>query len=659
MTNNQSRAKGSRWKNIKSKTWLMIGGVALLLLALAATAVYFYSFREFEPPVYAFASARSGNGDIFILDREGQLQNLTPNPQADWDPSWSPDGARLAFTSHRSGNSDIWLLDLAEGEGAEPRNLTEHLDWDYGATWSNTGQSIAFVSERDGDPEIFVQNLETDTALQLTFNEEMDRLPAWSPDGKLIAFAAIRGGMEQIHLVRPDGTDEQVATPPPLQGTAPAWSPDSQRLAFVGWDSENRAGIYLIGPNIEDIEKIYEVQGWLGSLNWSADGQWLTFTTWENGNHEIYALPITGGIPIRLTFDQAWDDFLAVNPKTSFTPASEGGIAQAAPANKLPPRVDFAAGVNIADLSLAYLISDLGFDWGKGYLNWATVEPEPGQFRWVDPDNIVKAFSDQEAKILMRIHGTPAWARPQGSALSHPPEDMAAFGKFMTAVALRYKGKVAAYEIWNEPNLTYEWGNLSPDPALYTKMLKTAYTAIKAVDPEALVISGGLATTGEGSPTAYGDLAFLEGMYQAGAKGYFDALGSHPYSFGKAPAEVDPWGLSFSRVVEQYEVMSRHGDGATPVWITELGWAVENQWDLGEHEKYAVTEEQQAQYLAEAYLKARQEWPFVQAIFLFNLDFSTVSWYPAAEPMRWFAILNPDRTPRPAYIELRRTMRTP
>ena len=105
--------------------------------------------------------------------------------------------------------------------------------------------------------------------------------------------------------------------------------------------------------------------------------------------------------------------------------------------------------------------------------------------------------------------------------------------------------------------------------------------------------------------------------------------------------------------------MSQYGDSATPVWITELGWALESQWDLGEHEKYAVTEEQQALYLAEAYLKAQQEWPFVQAIFLFNLDFSTVSWYPAAEPMRWFAILNPDRTPRPAYIELRRTMHTP
>jgi hypothetical protein len=70
-----------------------------------------------------------------------------------------------------------------------------------------------------------------------------------------------------------------------------------------------------------------------------------------------------------------------------------------------------------------------------------------------------------------------------------------------------------------------------------------------------------------------------------------------------------------------------------------------------------VTPEQQADYLNRAYTKAQREWPFVKALFLFNLDFSTVPWYPAAEPMRWYAILNPDRTPRPAYTELRQMMR--
>ncbi len=636
---------------------ILTGGGILLLLTIALGLLYFYTTKQPSLPIFAFASDRSGAGDIFVLDRSGQIRNVTNHPSADWNPAWSPNGSMLAFTSHRTGNSDIWLLNLLKTNGeAQPRNLSNHPGWDYSPTWSPSGQSVAFVSERDGDPEIFVQNLESDTALQITFNDDMDRLPAWSPDGKLIAFAAVRDGVEKIHLIRPDGTDEHTATPHPLMGTAPAWSPDSKRLAFIGWDEENRGGIYIIGPNVDDLERIYQSAGWLGSLGWSADGDWLTFTSWVSGNHEVYAMQAAGGNPTRLTINEAWDDFLVINPGSTFSTTPQEGIAQAAPAHKLPPNPHLVTGVNLADLSMAYLINDLGFGWGKGFVNWGTVEPEPGEFRWVDPDNVIDAMGDQEVKILMRVHGTPEWARPPESHLSHPPNNMADFANFLTILATRYKGQVAAYEIWNEPNLNYEWGYLPPDPAAYTEMLKTAYTAIKAVDPDALIITGGLSTTGNGSPTAYGDLDFLQGMYDAGAKGYFDAFGSHPYAFGRSPDEVDPWGLSLSRVQEQHQVMVANGDAHTPIWITEIGWALQTDWDLGEHQNISVTQEQQAQYLTETYANMKQKWPFVDAIFLFNLDFSAVPWYTASEPMRWYAILNPDRTPRPAYIMLRQTM---
>jgi WD40 repeat protein len=637
----------------------LAGIVIILFLAILGLSAC-YSEEETARFTYAFASDRTGAGDIFALDQAGQLANLTNHPGADWNPVWSPDGGMLAFTSHRSGDSDIWLLDVRQTDQAlAPRNLTNDPSWDYSPTWSPSGQSVAFVSERDGDAEIFVQHLEGDTAIQLTFNNEMDRLPAWSPDGKYIAFAAVRNGVEKIYRVRPDGTDEQVVTPHPLRGTSPAWSPDSQRLAFIGWNEQDVPGIYIIGPEVDDLERLYQSKAWLGSLHWSADDQWFTFTSWQAGNHELYALKAGGGQPVRVTLDEAWDDFLAINPKSTFTTPSLAGVVQAAPALKLPPaNANFATGVNLADLGMAYLVNDMGFDWAKGYVNWGTVEPEPGDLRWVDPDNIVEAYGAQQIKILMRVHGTPVWARPADTALSHPPTEMADFANFMTALAERYKGRVAAYEIWNEPNLDYEWGYLPPDPAAYADMLKTAYTAIKKVDPDALVISGGLATTGEGSATAYGDLAFLQGLYDAGAKGYFDAFGSHPYAYGHAPDEVDPWGLSLSRVQEQYKVMQANGDSDTPIWITETGWVLQNSWDLDEHEAIGVTQEQQAEYLVQAYAKVQSEWPFVQALFLFNLDFSTVPWYPAAEPMRWYSILNPDRTPRPAYTALRQAMRT-
>lgn len=643
---------------MSKKRLLLLSFIAVpLLVVVGLMGCYIYINRVIPPPLYAFASDRTGNGEIFVMAADEQLYNLTQSPTSDWDPVWSADGKQLAFTSLRSGDSDIWLAQPSENPADQPAfiNITRHPAWDYSPTWSPSSQSVAFVSERDGDPEIFIQHLTSPKAIQLTFNDEFDHRPVWSPDGKYIAFAAVRDGVEQIHRIRPDGTDEQIITPSPLRGTAPAWSPDSQRIAFIGWSDDGAPGIYLIGPQQYDIEQLYQGDSWLGSLAWSADGTWLTYTAWDNGNHDVMALPVDGSEPpIYLTRHPAWDDFMSINPQAYFTPPQMApNLVQAAPAHRPPPFEEVALGMNIADLSKAYLINDMGFDWAKSYVNWATVEPLKGEYIWTDPDNIVQAFGDQQLKILMRLNGTPTWNRPENTHLTHPPLDLTAYARFVTEVATRYKGQVHAYEIWNEPNLHYEWGYQTPDPVAYTALLKTAYTAIKAVDPSALVISGGLSTTGNGSEMAYGDIAFLEEMYRAGAKGYFDALGSHPYSFGLAPDVEDPDGLSLSRVAEQHAIMTQFDDGDTPIWITEVGWVLESSWDLDEHEKIGVTELDQAQYLARTYQKIEQDWPFVQGFFPFNLDFSTVTWYPAAEPMRWYAIMNPDRSPRPAYTALR------
>jgi dipeptidyl aminopeptidase/acylaminoacyl peptidase len=548
-----------------------------------------------------------------------------------------------------------------DAQGRNLRNITQHPAWDYSPAWSPDGRSLVFVSERDGDPEIFISTIdarEGQEALQLTFNDDGDRLPAWSPDGSRVAFAAVRNGVEEIHIVNADGSHERPVTAWPLKGTAPAWSPDGRRIALIGWNEEDRPGIYIVGPEPETMNLLWQGNAWMGSLSWTpgpkVNGKedWLLFTSWQDGNHEIYALPAAGGTPVRLTKNPAWDDFPALRPGLAFVPRDiETWESSSLPTNRQSEA--FLLGVNIADLAKAYLVRDLGFMWAKSYVNWETVEPEPGQFRWLDPDNIVSSFEGYDVRILMRVHGTPAWARPEGTFLSHPPDDVGDFAHFMQALATRYKGKVAAYEIWNEPNLNYEWGYLDPDPTGYTTLLQAAYRAVKTVDPETLVISGGLATTGEGSPTAMGDLAFLQGMYAAGAQGYFDALGSHPYAFGHDPDYEDGWGLSLARVVQQRQVMEANRDAATPIWITEAGWVLHTSWNLVEHEAIAVSEAEQAAYLVRAYQKVQNEWPWVEALFLFNLDFSSVPWYAAAEPMRWYAILNPDRTPRPAYTDLK------
>lgn len=616
---------------------------ALFLIAVAAGLIF-----SKNTPILAFASDGSGNGDIFIADQWGRLINITQSPTGEWDPCWSPDGERLAYTGHQTDQSDIWAM---AADGSNPINLTNHPAWDYSPAWSPDGTRIVFVSERDGDAELFVQAVGSNEAAQLTANTQQDRLPDWSPGGDKIAFASVINGAEQLYLL--DLAHGNAVWPllpnTDLSGTNPVWHPNGDRLAFVGWRSSDRISIYLIDLITRELRELYADTAWIGSLGWSANGEWLLFTGRRDTNHDLLALNVASGKVTQLTTGSAWDDFAAPRPGFSFAPRL---LTDNAPSAAAESR--FGYGVNLADLSNTYLIEDMHFNAIKGYVNRATIELKPGQFRWVDPDNVLQAAQGADANVLLRVHGTPNWARPADTPESHPPTDLDAFGAFMSALAARYRGQVIAYEIWNEPNLNYEWGYRKPNAAEYAALLQTAYRAIKAQDPDALVISAGPAPTGEGNPPeSLGDLAFIDGLYRAGTKGYFDALGSHIYAYQNSPDFADPNGIGFDRVAQQREIMLHYDDAATPVWITEMGWSLQTHWDLGEYHNQGVPQLTQAEYLRRAYQKIEAEWPWVQAAYLFNLDFSRAPWYAADEQMRWYAILNPDRTPRPAFTALR------
>lgn len=312
----------------------------------------------------------------------------------------------------------------------------------------------------------------------------------------------------------------------------------------------------------------------------------------------------------------------------------------------------------------AGLVRDAGFTWIKQVVGWRDIEgAAKGHYDWALTDRIVDDAERLGLNLLFRIDHEPLWAMASrgDSTDNGPPENPQDFGDFCHALAERYRGRVAAYQVWNEPNLAREWGGHRPSPAEYIQLLKACYVGIKTADPDALVISAGLSPTGNTLPEAVPETEYLIGMYEAGAAPYFDLLGVHAPGFMYPPeaapdevaAERDGYRFWCFRHVEDLRaIMERYGDGEKQVAVLEMGWTTDQVHP--EYAWYAVTEEQQADYLVRAFQYAKEHWsPWIGVMFVHSIadprwtENDEQYWWAITEPGWPFARL------RPAYEALR------
>lgn len=313
------------------------------------------------------------------------------------------------------------------------------------------------------------------------------------------------------------------------------------------------------------------------------------------------------------------------------------------------------------------LINDMGFTWVKQKFPWREIEGiEKGQFDWYRTDYIVEQVEKAGLKLLVRLDRQPFWSEPLDNQWQDngPPGYSADFGDFCGAVAGRYRGRIGAYQVWNEPNLDREWGLRPPDPAGYTELLKACYTAIKAADPAAIVISAGLAPTGTDSTEAMPDQKFLQGMYDAGAADYFDVLGVNapgykaPPELAPAEAEAEEYGggrwFAFRHVEDSRALMVANGDGRKQVAILEMGWTLDEV--NPEYAWHRVDEATQAAYLVRAYQYAAEHWQPWMGLMV-TIYIADWEWTPDNEQW-WWSIVLPDGTPRPAYEALKEMEKT-
>lgn len=271
---------------------------------------------------------------------------------------------------------------------------------------------------------------------------------------------------------------------------------------------------------------------------------------------------------------------------------------------------------------------------------------------WAKYDQIVDMAAERDQQLIVRLGNPPSWSRALGDEIgtNAPPDNFDDFGDFVAAVAGRYRGRVRYYQIWNEPNGNEEWGKQNVDPEAYAALLCNAYRRIKASDPTAVVLAGALTPTLANDGGNMNDLIFLERMYDAGAGNCFDVFSAQGYGLWSGPTDqrLRPTVINYPHNLFLRDVMVRHGDGAKPIWISEVGWNVAPEGVVPSFGR--VTEEQQARYTVQAYERAQAEWPWlgVNNYWFFKRPSDSErdqAWY-------YFRMMEPDFTPLPVYAAL-------
>jgi hypothetical protein len=261
-----------------------------------------------------------------------------------------------------------------------------------------------------------------------------------------------------------------------------------------------------------------------------------------------------------------------------------------------------------------------------------------GYIRMVD--FCVDEARERGLKVLVTLWMTPGWANG-GVSSRVPPANLQDYADFARWAAKRWRGRVAAWEVWNEPDPSQSFFRGSA--AQYVNLLKAAYPAFKSGDPNALVLLGG--------PSSNDD-RWVDQVYALGAKGSFDVLATHPYQgIADAPPESADDGNRwwFTHLPAVRKVMLRHGDGAKPIWFTEFGWSAHADRPGVANWQRGVTPEQQGDYLVRAMRYTQAHYPYVPVMF----------WYKErARPggdahQEGYALLNSNLSERPVYKALK------
>ena len=305
--------------------------------------------------------------------------------------------------------------------------------------------------------------------------------------------------------------------------------------------------------------------------------------------------------------------------------------------------------------------------WIRQQVRWGDLEPSPGQLLLGELDNVVNDAARANVRVLLSVTYSPTWATGTSQHGMPTRANFPRFAAFVGTLAERYRGKVHAIQIWNEQNYAVENGGRVAPVEHYIDLLAAGYDAIKAADPNIVVVAGAPTPTATNNPDlAIDDVIYFRQMFANPtywAKS--DVVGAHAAGTLQPPdalpgngARPEGWNNNtefFLRRLEDVRgAIVAAGHPERQIWVTEFGWATRNAtpgYEYGNSNTY----EMQAAYLTRAIEMGRLGYaPWVGAMFIWNLNISVV-WGPTnpLHEQASFSILNPDWSPRPAYTAIR------
>jgi len=292
------------------------------------------------------------------------------------------------------------------------------------------------------------------------------------------------------------------------------------------------------------------------------------------------------------------------------------------------------------------LMRAAGIGWLRLPVRWSWVETQPGVMDWTTFDRVVDQADHANLKLLAVLVSTPAWARGVAQsqvatgvhADAYAPRRTSDFARYVYQAVAHYDGRVAAYELMNEPNSINGW-RPRPDAARFGELLCAGYYAAKYADPSSVIVAGGL--NGNGLFLGWetpDERDFLKAMYAGPAAHCFDVLAIHPYAhpIENGLATLQQW------VDGTRAYMQAQGD-RRELWLTEVGWSTgPSLWG-----KSTISEQQQADWVSAVYRALTGP----QKVFWYNFTDGTD---PAmTNPEYHWGLLRNDLTPKPGYDALR------